>query len=316
MAEVLPFRDTLASLFFVSIGMLLDLQLVLKLPFTVLGVVAVLMLVKLLAVALPGLWFGLAARPTIRTAFALAQVGEFSFVLAESGRDARLLDGDQYQIFLAAAVLTMAITPFLLAAGPRLADALINSGWGRWLGRSLTAAEGETPPGLHDHVIIAGYGFNGRNLARALRDLGFPYLVLETNPELVRRRKREGESIEFGDCTRPAVLEHAAIKHARVLVVAISDATATRRAVRIARHLNPGVRVVVRTRYQTEIAELLKIGANEVVPEEFETSVEVLSRVLEELEIPHHTIRQVAENIREDHYAAFRDAGRVPLLPP
>ena len=139
------------------------------------------------------------------------------------------------------------------------------------------------------------------------------------NPETVRTRRREGESILYGDCTRPAVLDHAGIKHARVIVVAISDPLSTRRMVQLARQLNPYVRVVVRTRYQREIAELRKLGADEVIPEEFETSVEVFGRVLRELGVSMPVIRRLTDGIRADQYAAFtaHEFGRVPLsLPP
>lgn len=316
LAEVLPFRDTLASLFFVSVGMLLDLNFVRDHWLELLAVVSLLLVIKVLAVVVPAVIFRFPVRTTVLTALALAQVGEFSFVMAATGLRSHLLTPEQYQTFLADAVLTMALTPFLMALSPRLADRIAASPrLNRWFGPEDADQEKGRDRGLRDHVIVAGYGFNGRNLALALRDLGFPYVVLETNPETVRTRGAGGEPIIFGDCTRPAVLEHAGMERAKVFVVAISDPAATRRAVRIARQINPDVRVVVRTRHQSDMLELRELGADEVVPEEFETSVEVLARVLRELGVTAPVIRRLAERIRAEGYSTFAAAGlgRVPL---
>lgn len=307
LAEVLPFRDTLSSLFFVSVGMLLDLGFVAAHLPVVVGVVVGMLLLKFATAAVPTARLGFPPRAWLLSGLALAQIGEFSFVLAESGRHAKLLGDDGYQLFLAAAVLTMGLTPFLMAAGPGLADRLA---------RLDHPAEPVAGPRLKDHVVIAGYGFNGKNLALVLRDLGIPYLVLEMNPETVRVQRELGESIAYGDCTRPAVLQHAGIEHARVLVVAISDPASGRGAVQVARQLNPKVRIVVRTRYQSEIADLYRLGADQVVPEDFETSVEVFARVLEELEVAPATVRQLVEGIRACHYETFGGFGRVPLKLP
>jgi len=307
LAEVLPFRDTLSSLFFVSVGMLLDLRFVAAHLPVVVGVVVGMLLLKFATAAVPTARLGFPPRAWLLSGLALAQIGEFSFVLAESGRHAKLLGEDGYQLFLAAAVLTMGLTPFLMAAGPVLADRLA---------RLDAPAEAIAGPRHQDHVVIAGYGFNGKNLALVLRDLGIPYLVLEMNPETVRAQRELGESIEYGDCTRPAVLQHAGIEHARVLVVAISDPASGRGATQVARQLNPKIRIVVRTRYQSEIADLYRLGADQVVPEDFETSVEVFARVLEELAVPPATVRQLVEGIRACHYETFGGFGRVPLKLP
>lgn len=304
LTEVLPFRDTLSSLFFVSIGMLLDMAVLLENLDTVMLLVGAILLVKFFAAAVPALFMGHSLRSAMSAGLSLTQIGEFSFVLALSGRQYQLLNDSQYQKFLAASVLTMVLTPFLIALAPRLANRL--AGWQR-LSRFVKV---DAPPEslahtLHGHVIIAGYGFNGKNLATALRNLGISYVVLEMNPETVRKQRRVGESILFGDCTRPAVLEHAGLKDARVFVVAISDPTSTRRAVQLARQLNPEVRIVVRTRYQSEMTDLYKLGADQVVPEEFETSIEVLARVLREFGIPSHVIRRLTESIRAEQYESF-----------
>jgi CPA2 family monovalent cation:H+ antiporter-2 len=314
LTEVLPFRDTLSSLFFVSIGMLLDVAVLLESLDTVLVLVGAILVVKFLAATLPALLTGHSLRTSMSAGLSLAQIGEFSFVLALSGRQYQLLNDSQYQKFLAASVLTMVATPFLIALAPRLANGL--AGWKRLSHFVKIDTSPESPTHtLRDHVIIAGYGFNGKNLATALRNLGIAYVVLEMNPETVRKQRRAGESILFGDCTRPAVLEHAGLKDARVFVVAISDPTSTRRAVQLARRLNSEVRIVVRTRYQSEMTDLYKLGADQVVPEEFETSIEVLARVLREFGIPSHVIRRITESIRADQYESFLVPGLMRAAP-
>lgn len=316
LAEVLPFRDTLSSLFFVSVGMLLDLQFLLAnlglVTVTVLAVVGL----KFVAGGLPTLLAGYPLRTALLTGLTLAQIGEFSFILADRGLALGLLNGDQYQTFLAAAVLTIALTPLLIARGPRLADICDRLPLpARWrLGLRALPEEKIT---ARNHVIIAGYGLNGRNLARVLKVVDIDYVVLELNPETVRQARRQGEPIYYGDCARPAVLEHLGIHAARLLVIAISDPATSRRAVQIARQLNPRLHIIVRTRYFSEVEELRLLGANVIIPEEFETSVEIFARVLAQYDVPRNLILDLIERIRKEHYEVLRDvqlpAARVEL---
>jgi CPA2 family monovalent cation:H+ antiporter-2 len=161
-------------------------------------------------------------------------------------------------------------------------------------------------PRREDHVIIVGFGLGGRNLARVLRSVEIPYVILEMNPEAVRRSQAEGEPIAYGDCTRAEVLEHMGIARARVLVIAISDPAATRRAVQIARRLSPTLHIVARTRFSTEIDELKALGADEIVPEDLVASVELFARVLHEYQVPRNQIIELIDRIRSDQYEALR----------
>jgi CPA2 family monovalent cation:H+ antiporter-2 len=151
------------------------------------------------------------------------------------------------------------------------------------------AGANETPSAT-GHVIVVGYGLNGQNLARVLKEVGIPYRVLEMDPDLVRSAKAGGEPISFGDGTRPELLQQVAIEKARVLVVAISDPAATARLVSQARRLRTDLYIIVRTRYVAEIDRLYRLGANQVIPEEFETSVEIFARVLQEYHVPRNVI--------------------------
>lgn len=306
LAEALPFRDTLSNLFFVSVGMLLDIRFVLDNLGLISITVAAVLALKFSVVAFPMVAFGFPLRTSILAGMALCQVGEFSFVLANRGVDELGLMGQRnYELFLAAAVVTMALTPAALALGGRLADRL--APYFPSPRRKLPAADEQASIGpLRDHVIIAGYGLNGRNLARVLRDLELPYVVLEMNPSTVRTFKAQGENIYFGDCSQAHVLEHLGIDAARALVVAISDPELMRRTVRVARHLAPHSHIIVRTRYVSEVEELRRLGANEIIPEEFETSVEIFSRVLEQFQIARNVIIDLVERIRHDHYEVLR----------
>jgi CPA2 family monovalent cation:H+ antiporter-2 len=162
---------------------------------------------------------------------------------------------------------------------------------------------------LEDHVIIVGYGLNGRNLTRALRAAEIPYAVLESNGPIVRQARLDREPIFFGDGTRGEVLERVGIRRARVLVFAIASHQDEKRGIAVARHLNQRIHIVARTRYVRDIEELYALGANEVVPEEFETSLEIFARVLRRFSVPESRIRDQAEEARRDHYELLRERG-------
>jgi len=301
LASLLPFRDVFTSLFFVSMGMLLDLpgQASRAAEIALLGVGLVLL--KALLAFLSGALIGLPFRTAFLSALTLAQIGEFSFVLARSGLDRGLLTGEQFQTLLALSVLSLCATPALVAVGPRLVE---------WIQERRRAG----PPGREEpafepranHLIVIGFGLNGRNLCRAARRAGIPYVVLEINPDLVREAKASREPIVFGDGTERTVLERIGVREARVAVVAVSDPAATRRIVSQARRLAPGLRLIVRTRYVEEIGPLRELGADEVVPEEFETSIEIFTRVLRHYLVPEEEILALAAEVRAGGYDLLR----------
>jgi CPA2 family monovalent cation:H+ antiporter-2 len=316
LADVLPFRDVFNSLFFVSIGMLLSLAAL----WTNFGTVVLLVVILILGKALI-VWgivriLGFPQRVSTLAALGLAQIGEFSFVLAKAGRGANLLPDGDYQSFLAASIISMIATPFLINAAPRIAYYVQNvlSDGGP---RDIENTEEEdihltSSGGLNQHVIIVGYGLNGRNLARVLRAVGVPYVILELNAEVVRRAKVKGEKINFGDATRREVLQHAGIDKAWALVLAMSDPHAARRTVNQARHMSEDLHIIVRTRYVAEITELLEHGANEVIPEEFETSIEIFSRVLQRYGFARNVIESQIQRIREQGYEMLRSTSADP----
>jgi CPA2 family monovalent cation:H+ antiporter-2 len=314
-AEVLPFRDVFNSVFFVSIGMLLSLGALVASIGTVLILVVVLIAGKALIIWAIVRLLGLPQRVAVMVGLGLAQIGEFSFVLARAGQTSGLLPEDDYQKFLAASIISMIATPFLIAVAPRLgfaSQSMFSDGGSGDIENIEEDIHLTSSGGLEQHVVIVGYGLNGRNLSRVLRSVGVPYTILEVDPDVVRRAKAKGEKINFGDATRREVLIHAAIDKAWIMVLAMSDPSAARRAVSLARHLNPKLHIIVRTRYTAEITELLQVGANEVIPEEFETSIEIFARVLHRFGTPRDVIEDQIERIRRQGYEMLRS----PSVPP
>lgn len=299
---VLPFRDVFTSVFFVSIGMLLDPLFVLTHLPQVLGLTLAVLLVKTALAGAAGRILGYPAHVAILGGLCLCQIGEFSFVLAGVGMQHRLLTSVEYQYFLAVAIATMAATPFLIAGIPAISGRLAGL---LPVGMSL-AAEKDADTDLRDHLIIAGFGLGGRHLARAAQAAGIRYVILEMNPDTVRRERDKGEPILYGDASQTAVLEHINVTQARILAVVISDPAAIGRIVATARAHNPGLHIVVRTRFVTEIEALLQMGAQEVVAEEYETSVEMFIRVLSAYLVPKGDIERFVREIRAEGYGMLR----------
>jgi CPA2 family monovalent cation:H+ antiporter-2 len=314
-ADILPFRAVFDGIFFISIGMLLSLTFLISNALTVLTWVGALMIGKAVIVLAVVRLLGYSVRVSVTTGIGLAQVGEFSFILARAGIPRQLLSDSDYQTFLAAAIVSMLATPFAIRIAPRIGYAI----------QSLvshsspleTTLIGHPPAGtdLKGHVIIVGYGLNGRNLAKVLRRVNIPYLVLDLNAEMVRRASAHAEPIMYGDCTRREVLHRLNLEHARVVVLAISDPMATRRTAALARLINPNIHVIVRTRYMSEVAELYKLGSNQVIPEELETSIEIFARVLNEYGVPRAVIGREIDEIRREGYQMLRDPS-LPVLEP
>jgi len=307
MAELLPFRDIFISLFFVAVGMLVDFDVVRAHPFLIVGGIIVVMSGKALAAAVGPAIMGYSGRVALLAGLAVSQIGEFSFVLGKDGRTLGLLSEGLYQTFLAVAVGTMLLTPFLVQSGSTALDQLERI---IPLDRLLPGfrPRGLAPVGepISDHVIIAGYGLNGRNLAAALQAIDVPHLIVELNSQTVRQARSRGEPAFYGDATREEILHALGIERARLMVVAISDPAATRRMVRVARAANPTVHIIARTRYVVEIPELTRLGANDVIPEEFETSIEIFSRVLAHYRVARGDIDRLVDQIRASHYEALR----------
>jgi CPA2 family monovalent cation:H+ antiporter-2 len=309
--NVIPFRDIFTSFFFVSVGMLLDLQFLAAYWQLVLLLVLTVLIVKtVIAGWVPGI-LGYPFRTMVLVGLGLGQVGEFSFILSQSGLEFGLLSPQAYQVFIAVALVTMAATPFLVSGGPHVLNVVSQLPLPARFRTGRIPGAVRPPPPLEDHLVIVGYGVNGRNLSRAARVGGIPYIILEMNPETVRTERAKGEPITFGDATNEAVLHHASLEKARILVVVINDPASSRRITELARRTNPNLYIIVRTRYIQEVGPLYRLGADEVIPEEFETSVEIFTRVLKKYLIPKGTIDRFIAEVRADNYQMLRNPSRT-----
>lgn len=298
---ILPFKDVFTSLFFISVGMLLDVDFLVHHLDKVFLFAALLILLKSALSLPPMLLVGYPLRVSILAAMSLAQIGEFSFVLASSAVNGGLMDDDAYQMFLAASIVTMILTPTVMEAAPKVASFV-----SRYLHLPIDEeAAAPKDESLKDHLIIVGFGVGGKHLARTAREAGIPYVILEMNPDTVSRYGGK-EPIHGGDASKPLVLEHFGIRNARVIAVVISDPSAVRAITAVARKLNPKVHIVVRTRFLGEVDALRRLGANDVIPEDFETSIEVFSRVLGYYLVPRQTIERFVNSIRHEYYNMAR----------
>jgi CPA2 family monovalent cation:H+ antiporter-2 len=308
LSEVLPFRDLFNSLFFVSVGMLFAPAVFMEMPLKLGGLIVAAFVVKALVAGLVVLVLGYGLRVAVLVGIGLAQVGEFALVLAREGLRVELLSPGQYSVFLAVSVITMAATPLLFRLAEWVAERTDFAGSSRFqrlLAPSQSSDQAGNKEPLEDHVIIVGYGLNGKNVARVLRRINVAYVIVEMNAETVRRMK-DDEPIYFGDAARTPILEHLAIGRARSVVVAIGDAPTTRRIVAQARKLNEDLVIVVRTRYEREVDDLYELGASEVIPEEFETSLTMVGSVLESYGASPVDILREKDRIRREAYGLLR----------
>ncbi|MBM4135524.1 MAG: hypothetical protein FJ241_01675 [Nitrospira sp.] len=306
-ADILPFKESFIGLFFVSVGMLMNIEYMFDHLLKITIIVASIFSLKIITGMFSAIVIGSPLRTSIHAGLGLSQIGEFSFVLAISGKALGLITDDFYQIFLSSSVVTMMVTPFVLQVAPSVSEWIAERRLLKKVRILKKGYEGEGfPRKRHDHVIIIGFGLNGRNLARVLKEAEIPYVVLEMNSDTVRDMKKKGEPIYYGDGTSKEILHKLGIEKARLLVIAISDPASTRSIVAIARSENPDIYIIVRTRYIVEVDDLRTLGANEVIPEEFETSIEIFSRVLHHYHMPRNVITEHIDNIRKDNYRVLR----------
>ncbi len=303
-AEIAPFRSLFSSLFFVSVGMFLDLGYVAAHPLPVIAVALGLLVMKTVVMMVVAIPSGFSPRISFQSGMYLAHIGEFSFLLIAVAVRDHLISEEVFQYLIAATSLTLAVTPLIMQWAPRIA----------WTAGSrfpwLAGAEADTQTRKESRpqpaVLVVGYGVNGHNVARVLRESGIYYEILENNPEIVRRAREDGELIHYGEVARTEVLRQIEATEFDSIVLAISDLAVTRRAVSIIRTLAPRAHLIVRTRYVAEVEELEGLGADVVVPEEFETSLRIFSDLLHHYRVPPHIIAMQVEAVRGHSYGVLR----------
>ncbi|MCA1977823.1 MAG: monovalent cation:proton antiporter-2 (CPA2) family protein [Thiobacillus sp.] len=302
--DIKPFRDVLLGLFFVTIGMRLDLVQVAANWSDVLLLLAAIVLGKGVLVAGLAMAFG-SARPTaVRTALGLAQAGEFGFVLLAQASDLKLMDAAVAQPMLAAMVLSMLIAPLLIHRMDALTRLIAGS---EWAGRAKEVHDIAVKTfGKNRHVIVCGYGRSGQNLARLLEAEGISFVALDADPERIRAVAASGVSVVYGDASRREVLVAAGLSRAQAIVVTYSDLPSSMAILRHVRELRPELPVVVRTIDDTHIDALKAAGAAEVVSEVMEGSLMLASHALMLLGVPLSQVLKRIRVVRESRYAMMR----------
>lgn len=310
-SEILPLRTIFNAVFFVSVGMLLDISYVLENPLIILGTAAGVVAVKFVINTASLLTLKYPIRIVAASGFTLAQIGEFSFVLERAGRSAGISPAGMgepgAQTFIAVAVLLMIITPFMLHASTNVGDLLHKTP----LRHFSRATKSETisdndKVSFEDHVVIVGYGPAGRHLVQVLRDTGIPFVVIEMNPDSIEEMHKNDIPAIFGDASRQHILNMASVRKAKLCVIATNDPESSPRIVQRARHLNPTLQIVVRTRYLNELERFEQLGADVVVPEEMETTVRIFSHVLGAYRIPEQEINDHVRSLRAHDYQIIR----------
>jgi len=313
-SEVVPLRGVVLGLFFTAIGMLFEPQaLIDHAPLVLLYLVITVVLKTGVIAAASTLLLGHSLRVGLLAGLALSQTGEFTFVLAEAAAQAGLLGEPYYQIVLSGSILSLLASPFIMRAAPGIAEAAA-----RWRDGGDAEAEivPEADPSVRgQRVVVIGYGPAGQTLTRLLRTIEVPYLIIDNNPRAVERAQAHEPHILFGDATRPTLLSRLGVHEARLVVVAISDALATRRIVTRLRLLAPDTPVLARTRYVLEVDPLETAGASSVVAEEFEASIELVARTLEIFEVPSGPIARFTQALRDEGYGAIRSPAPLPMDP-
>lgn len=291
-AEIRPLRDLLSSLFFISIGLLVQPAALAPVLHWVVGVALAIVVLKTFGATLALRLARVPHRVALTTALGLAQIGEFSFVLGGSAVANGAIDPEAWQVLLAASVLTMMVTPWLVGVAPA---------FGGWVagGRAETGMPEAAPrEELTGHVLILGFGVGGRLIAWALRGVQTPHVILELDGVAVRDAAAQGHHILYGDATAAEPLQAAGVTRAAAVVAVLSDPGASERAVRAVRALNRNVPVIVRTRYRAEAERMVRAGATRAVAEELEASLEVMAHLLVRLDVPGNVTEELVGDAR------------------
>ncbi len=302
--DIKPFKDILLGLFFVTIGMLLDVQVVMQNFLWVM--ILLLALIALKAALIAGLsrLFSSDSGMAVRTGLSLAQAGEFGFVLLAEAGALRLIDNSTMQPVLAAMVLSMLAAPFIIERSEHMARRFSAA---EWMNRALqlTTIAAQTMK-EESHVILCGYGRSGQNLSRLLEKESIPFIALDLDPQRIQEARAAGEAVVYGDAAKREVLIAAGLMRAKVLVVSYSDTASALRILSHVRALRPELPVVVRTLDDTDIDRLKEAGAAEVVAEIMEGSLMLASHALMLFGLPLNRVMDRIRETREQRYSLFR----------
>lgn len=302
--DIQSFRDVLLGLFFITIGMLLNVQVVLANWWIVLLLVIGPIAFKFGLIAALARFFGAPMGTSLRTGLALAQAGEFGFVLLNQAGGLHLVDDLFIQVLLASMVLSMFVAPFLIAQSDRIVMKLCSNDW-MMQSLALTNIASQTIA-TDKHVIIAGFGRTGQSIAKLLDDHGIPYHALDLDPERVREAGLAGATVSYGDVSRRESLVAAGIHRAAAMVIAFAETPAAIKVMHFAHELAPELPVIVRSQDGSDFEQLKQAGAAEVVPEALESSMVLALFTIRALGVPTKRVLRIIQNTRKTRYASLR----------
>ncbi|HEY9689665.1 MAG TPA: cation:proton antiporter [Coleofasciculaceae cyanobacterium] len=303
LSKILPLRDTFASLFFASIGMLIDPHLLIQEIFPILGLVVLVMIGKAAIVTPVVLRFGYSFKTAVFAGFGINQIGEFSFILAAQGLAMGLIDKKLYLLLLGTTAIALMLTPLSLATAPLIVEKA-----GQWpLIQKYFSGLGEPkltsmPDELTGQVVVAGYGRIGQAIVKIVRDRGYPVLVIDNSEAVINKLREEKIPYLFGDADSELVLEKAKIDRAKALAIALPDPASTRLVLQHALKIAPDLDAIARARNVAEIERLTRLGAKEVVQPEFEAALELTSHLLMTLGEAPDDVRTLTSDIRKARY--------------
>jgi monovalent cation:H+ antiporter-2, CPA2 family len=308
LSEILPIREILNCLVFVSIGMLFDPRVLIHEPVLILILVASMMLTKTVMGFIAIKVGGYSWRVALLAGVTIAQVSEFSFVLAKLGLDAGVVDKHTNELLLAVAILSMFLTPGYISLGKhleKLLDMILPRSWGA-IKSKVTSQQ------LSDHAIVVGYNMAGRNLCKALADQNIPYIVIDFDPTVVKDELKAGLPIIYGDASRQEVLKHAGIERARIIVLTPSSPDVLIRSAELAARLNPAVQVLCRVRHSKLIEDLKAVGAGTIVAEDIAGSLEITRSVLDAFKPAPGAVNPAVQKIHQDTQTAGQTGTAKP----
>ncbi|MTJ14901.1 sodium:calcium exchanger [Anabaena sp. UHCC 0187] len=307
LAKILPLRDTFASLFFASIGMLIDPAILINNFGIILELVALVLLGKAAIILGIVLKFGYSLKNAIIVSLGINQIGEFSFVLALAGLKLELLSQQTYSLLLGTTAITLILTPFSLKIAPLIADYLNQNPFlTKFLQRFSAPKTISMPEIITGHVVVAGYGRVGQVIVKILQTEGYPVLVIENSEASVQRLRMRQIPYIFGDADSELVLEKAHLETAKALAIALPDPASTRLLLKNALTIAPNLDVIARSHSNKEIDLLTQMGAKEVVQPEFEAALELGNHLLKTLGAAESYIQTVINTIRKDRYLSVR----------
>ena len=302
-----PFQDVFMSLFFISIGLMVNLHLFLYNIGIILALTAIILVIKFTATLLTGKALNLPNKISISIAILLSQIGEFSFVLAREGMSYGLMTKEFFSIFLGVSILTMSLSPFLQKFTPQITKLLSRTSYFqedkelKTLPEELTEAQP-----IEDHVILVGMGRAGKQMTKACNQFHVPILAVDMNPIIVEQQQNLGVPIIYGNASNENVLKQLRVTSAQCIVISASTYEGTLKTIDTARRLNPDIHIIVRTKYLKNIEEVIESGADEVIPKEFETSILMFTRIMDYYNKDMDEIAEAVNDLRSDNYDAFR----------